>query len=83
MITVYGGWPTRSFRVLWLLEEMGVPYALHAVDIRSRGADSEFQAINPAGFLPALGRRRRHGLIGRHHGIPDRALRPHRAGAYP
>ena len=54
MITVYGGWPTRSFRVLWLLEEMGVPYALHEVDIRSRGADSEFQAINPAGFLPAL-----------------------------
>jgi glutathione S-transferase len=55
MITVYGGWPTRSQRVLWLLEEMGVPYAFHAVDIRNRGADAEFQAINPAGFLPALG----------------------------
>jgi glutathione S-transferase len=54
MITVYGGWPTRSFRVLWLLEEMGVPYELHGVDIRNSAADAEFQAINPAGFLPAL-----------------------------
>jgi glutathione S-transferase len=54
MITVYGGWPTRSQRVMWLLEEMGLPYRLHRVDLRNRRSDVELQAINPAGFLPAL-----------------------------
>lgn len=54
MITVYGGSTTRSFRVLWLLEEMGLPYALRTVDLRHRGDDAEFLKINPAGFLPAI-----------------------------
>jgi glutathione S-transferase len=54
MITVYGGWPTRSLRVLWLLEEMGLAYRLRPVDLRKRKEDAEFLAINPAGFLPAL-----------------------------
>jgi glutathione S-transferase len=54
MITIFGGWPTRSQRVLWLLEEMGVAYDFRPVDIRNRAADSEFQALNPAGFLPVL-----------------------------
>lgn len=54
MILVYGGWPTRSQRILWLLEEMGLPYELHDVDIRKRRADAELMAANPAGFLPAL-----------------------------
>ena len=54
MITVYGGSTTRSFRVLWLLEEMGLPYALRTVDLRHRGDDAEFLKINLAGFLPAI-----------------------------
>jgi glutathione S-transferase len=54
MITVYGGSTTRSFRVLWLLEEMGLPYALRTVDLRHRGDDAEFLKSNPAGFLPAI-----------------------------
>ncbi len=54
MITVYGGWPTRSQRVLWLLEEMEQPYAFHPVDLRKRRDDAEFMAVNPAGFLPAI-----------------------------
>jgi glutathione S-transferase len=54
MITVYGGWPTRSFRVVWALEELGLEYQLRLVDIRQRNADKEFLEINPAGFLPAL-----------------------------
>jgi glutathione S-transferase len=54
MITVYGGWPTRALRVLWLLEEMGLEYTLHPIDIRARAEDAEFRAINPAGFMPAL-----------------------------
>jgi glutathione S-transferase len=54
MITVYGGWPTRSQRVVWLLEEMKRPYSLRLVDLRNRGADAELQSANPAGFLPVL-----------------------------
>ena len=54
MITIFGGWPTRSQRVSWLLEEMGVPYELRPVDIRNRAADTEFLDLNPGGFLPVL-----------------------------
>ena len=54
MIVVFGGWPTRSQRVMWLLEEMGLPYELRPVDIRNRAADTEFLDVNPAGFLPVL-----------------------------
>jgi glutathione S-transferase len=54
MITVYGAFPTRSFRVLWALEELGLEYRLHPVDLRTRMEDAAFVALNPAGFLPAL-----------------------------
>jgi glutathione S-transferase len=54
MITVYGAFPTRSFRVMWALEELGRPYQLRPVDLRNRMADTEFLALNPSGFLPAM-----------------------------
>ncbi|HEX3652620.1 MAG TPA: glutathione S-transferase N-terminal domain-containing protein [Rhizomicrobium sp.] len=54
MITVYGAFPTRSFRVIWALEELGLPYRIRPVDLRQRMADAEFIALNPAGFLPAI-----------------------------
>jgi glutathione S-transferase len=53
MITVFG--EGRGFRVVWLLEEMGLPYRLRPVDlIADLKQDTEFMAINPAGFIPAL-----------------------------
>jgi len=53
MITVYG--EGRGFRVVWLLEEMGLPYRLRGVDLLAGvEKDLEFLAINPAGFIPAL-----------------------------
>jgi glutathione S-transferase len=54
MITVYGAFPTRSFRVMWALEELGMAYELRPVDLRNRMADAEFLALNPSGFLPAM-----------------------------
>jgi glutathione S-transferase len=54
MITVFGGWPSRSQRVLWLLEELGTAYAFHPVDPRRRQSDGDFLSANPAGFLPAI-----------------------------
>jgi glutathione S-transferase len=53
MITVFG--EGRGFRVVWLLEEMGLPYRLRPVDlIAGVEDDPEFLAINPAGFIPAI-----------------------------
>ena len=53
MITVFG--EGRGFRVVWLLEEMGLPYRLRPVDMLAGVEnDQEFLAINPAGFIPAL-----------------------------
>ena len=48
MITVYGAPPTRSLRVLWMLEEMGLSYEVRPVDFATREQDAEFTAINPA-----------------------------------
>ncbi|GLQ96152.1 glutathione S-transferase family protein [Dyella mobilis] len=53
MITVYG--EGRGFRVIWLLEEMGLPHRLRPVDMPAGVEnDLEFMAINPAGFIPAI-----------------------------
>jgi glutathione S-transferase len=53
MITVWG--EGRGFRVVWLLEEMQLPYQLRRVDLLAGVEnDPEFLAINPAGFIPAL-----------------------------
>lgn len=53
MITVFG--EGRGFRVVWLLEEMGLPYRLRPVDLLAGvEKDTGFLAINPAGFIPAI-----------------------------
>src|SRR4051812_18435319 len=53
MITVFG--KGRGFRVVWLLEEMGLPYRLRDVDLLAGVEDdAEFLAVNPAGFIPAI-----------------------------
>jgi glutathione S-transferase len=53
VITVFG--EGRGFRVIWLLEEMGLPYRLRPVNLLAGvEKDPEFLAINPAGFIPAI-----------------------------
>src|SRR5436190_6631834 len=53
MITVFG--EGRGFRVVWLLEEMGLAYQLRPVDLLAGvEKDTEFLAVNPAGFIPAI-----------------------------
>ena len=53
MITVYG--EGRGFRVVWLLQEMGLPYRLRSVDLLADvSQDTDFMAVNPAGYIPAL-----------------------------
>ena len=46
---------SRSFRVLWLLEELGQPVDLRIWSITDRALRSpEFRALSPAGRIPAL-----------------------------
>src|SRR5690242_19605070 len=52
MLTVYG--EGRGFRVVWLLEELGLAYRLRPVDLFAAEPDRDFLAINPAGFIPVL-----------------------------
>ena len=53
MIILYG--EGRGFRVAWLLEELGLPYRMRPVDLlNGLEKDTEFLAVNPAGFIPAI-----------------------------
>ncbi|WP_201785987.1 glutathione S-transferase N-terminal domain-containing protein [Novosphingobium barchaimii] len=52
MLTVYG--EGRGFRVVWLLEELGLAYRLHPVDLMAAEPDPDFLTVSPAGFIPAL-----------------------------
>lgn len=54
MITVFGGSTSRSLRVVWLLEEMGIAYRIRPVDMLSGQEDREFLEANPAGFIPVI-----------------------------
>ncbi|HEY1606463.1 MAG TPA: glutathione S-transferase family protein [Allosphingosinicella sp.] len=54
MIKVYGAPPTRALRVIWMIEELGLPYEVHKVDFPNRFEDREFIACSPTGALPAI-----------------------------
>jgi glutathione S-transferase len=46
---------TRDLRVLWALEEMGVPYEIVGMDHPNHDLDSpEFKALNPFGQIPVI-----------------------------
>ncbi|MEX0349314.1 MAG: glutathione S-transferase family protein [Paracoccaceae bacterium] len=50
MYKVYGKPMTRTFRVLWMLEEIGVDYEL----IQAAPRSPEITALNPSGKVPVL-----------------------------
>lgn len=54
MIELYHCPDARSFRALWALEELGVPYALHLLPFPPRVRAPEYLEINPLGTIPAL-----------------------------
>ena len=54
MITVFGGQTSRSLRVVWLMEEMGLAYRLQQVDMLSAEPDAALLAVNPAYYIPAM-----------------------------
>lgn len=54
MITVWGGQTSRSIRVAWLLDEMGLPYRMRQVNMLATEQDPEFLDVNPANYIPAI-----------------------------
>ena len=55
MLTFYHAPQSRSFSVLWLLEELGQPYEMKLVDIRAKdGPPESYRAIQPHKKVPAI-----------------------------
>lgn len=55
-ITFHYAPQTRAFGTRVLLEELGVPYDLHVLDVRAGDQlKSDYLAVNPMGKVPAIG----------------------------
>lgn len=54
MITLYHCLSARSFRPLWLLEELGLAYQLQMLPFPPRVLAREYLEVNPLGTVPAL-----------------------------
>ncbi|MGA0544047.1 glutathione S-transferase family protein [Brevundimonas sp. VNH65] len=54
MIELYHCVDARSFRVLWALKEMGLPYRLHMLPFPPRVRQPEYLELNPLGTIPLL-----------------------------
>jgi glutathione S-transferase len=54
MITLYHCHAARSFRPLWMLEELGLPYELKMLPFPPRVFAKEYLALNPLGTIPLM-----------------------------
>lgn len=55
MITVYHAPNTRSMRIVWLLEELGLPYETKKMEFSPRDLQSEeYLALHPLGQVPTI-----------------------------
>jgi glutathione S-transferase len=55
MLNLYHSKGTRAFRVIWLCEELGIPYKITPVDFSvDYRASPAWRAMNPVGKVPAM-----------------------------
>ncbi|WP_298112150.1 glutathione S-transferase family protein [Bradyrhizobium sp.] len=54
MITLYHCYGARSFRPLWMLEEMGMPYDLKMLPFPPRVFAKDYLSLNPLGTIPLM-----------------------------
>jgi glutathione S-transferase len=88
MIRLYHCVGARSFRALWALEEMGLPYELVMMPFPPRSRFPDYHALNPLGTVPVMfdGEARMtessampH-YLGTKHGPTDLVVEPHEPG---
>jgi glutathione S-transferase len=53
MLKIYGTIRSRAHRVIWMAEELGIPYETISIDL-SAPRDPAFLKVNPNGRLPAI-----------------------------
>lgn len=53
-LRIYGVPKSRTFRALWVAEELGIPYENVPVDYTQGVKRPEYLAVNPAGKIPAI-----------------------------
>jgi glutathione S-transferase len=53
-LTLFGTSRSRAFRVLWMLEEIGLPYTHRPLTPDRCAQDGDYLAINPSGTIPCL-----------------------------
>ncbi len=54
-IVLYRSLASRSFAAIWMLEELGAPYRMETVDIRSGAQKApDYLRLNPMGKVPTL-----------------------------
>ena len=55
MLTIFHAPGTRSLRVIWLCEELGLPHEVKTIEFTGPyRKSSEFRALNPVGKVPAM-----------------------------
>ena len=54
MVTLYHCLSARSFRPLWMLEELQAPYQLHMLPFPPRALQRSYLDLNPLGTVPLL-----------------------------
>jgi glutathione S-transferase len=54
MLTLYHCHDARSFRPLWTLEEMSLPYELKMLSFPPRAAAPDYLTVNPLGTVPTF-----------------------------
>lgn len=54
MIELYHCKDARSFRALWALEELALPYRLHVLPFPPRALRPDYLELNPLGTIPLL-----------------------------
>jgi len=55
MLTIYHSAGTRGFRVMWVCEELGVPYETRTVDFSAQYRHSpEWRAVHPLSKVPVM-----------------------------
>ena len=55
MIKVYFASKTRAVRIIWLLEELNLPYELHRLNFSPKDLKSEeYRKVHPLGRVPVF-----------------------------